>query len=458
MPHFFLWRYITLMSLLALLSSCAQYTRIHNKALPRQSAGVMMKSVTEARAIVHGDIALVLAFSGGGTRAAAFSYGVLKELRDTKIVENGTQQSLLDEVDLINSVSGGSFTAAYYGIHREKTFRHFERDFLKRDFQNELISRILNPLYWFKSLANGFDRTELAVEYYDKELFHGATLGDFRNEKGPIIAIHATDIGTGERFTFIPDFFRLICSDWEKFPVARAVTASSAVPIAFAPVTLENFSDRCHDEVPDWLQQAKDDRDWQRRDMARAVLSYKNTDEREYIHLVDGGITDNLGLRATQEFIEMSGDVRRAIRRPDNKPFRHLVIISVNSATRPSPQFEKSAEEPPLAAVADASTSSMMRRYNNDTLQGMHESVKQWAQGLSTPEHPVQGHLIEVNFEQVKSMETRRVLNHIPTSLGLPEPEIELLTEQGRELLRNSPEFQKLLQQLRDGKDLVQSQ
>jgi len=431
-----------------LLVSCAQYTRIHNKPLPRQGGELMMKSVTEAKPIVHGDVALVLAFSGGGTRAAAFSYGVLKELRETPIVENGKPQSLLDEVDMINSVSGGSFTAAYYGINHDKIFRHFEHDFLKRDFQNELISRILNPLYWVKSLANGFDRTELAVEYYDKELFHGATLGDFRNDKGPIISLHATDIGTGERFSFLPDYFRLICSDWSKFSVARAVTASSAVPVAFAPVTLENNAARCNDEAPDWLLHAQNDKDWQRRDLARALLSYHDSHERQYIHLVDGGIADNLGLRATQEFIEMTGDVRKATRSADGKPFKHLVVISVNSATRPTPLFEHSAEEPSLATVADASSSSMMRRFNNDTLTTMHENVKKWAQQLSTPEITVQGHFIEVSFEQVRSVETRRVLNHIPTSLGLPEPEIELLTQQGREILRSSPQFQQLLEQL----------
>lgn len=441
-------RHLVLLSLLAVLASCAQYTRIHNKALPRQSGELMMKSVTDARPIVRGDVAMVLAFSGGGTRAAAFSYGVLKELRETPIAASGAHQTLLDEVDMINSVSGGSFTAAYYGINRDKIFRHFERDFLKRDFQNELISRILNPLYWVKSLANGFDRTELAVEYYDKELFHGATLGDFRNDKGPIISLHATDIGTGERFSFLPDYFRLICSDWRRFPVARAVTASSAVPVAFAPVTLQNHATHCNDEAPDWLLQAQIAADWQRRDLARALLSYRNAREREYIHLVDGGITDNLGLRATQEFIEMTGDVRKATRSVDGKPFRHLVVISVNSATRPTPQFERSAEEPPLAAVADASSSSMMRRFNNDTLATMRANVKKWAAELSTPNHPVHGHFIEVSFEQVRSAETRRVLNHIPTSLGLPEAEIELLTQQGREILRHSPQFQQLLSAL----------
>lgn len=53
----------------------------------------------------------VLSFSGGGTRAAAFSYGVLEELRRTEIVVDGHHRRLIDEVDTITGVSGGSFTA-----------------------------------------------------------------------------------------------------------------------------------------------------------------------------------------------------------------------------------------------------------------------------------------------------------------------------------------------------------
>ena len=62
------------------------------------------------------EMGLAVAFSGGGTRAAAFSYGVLEKLRDTWLVINGEETRLLDEIDVISSVSGGSFTAAYYGL------------------------------------------------------------------------------------------------------------------------------------------------------------------------------------------------------------------------------------------------------------------------------------------------------------------------------------------------------
>jgi hypothetical protein len=69
-----------------------------------------------------GHVLLYVAFSGGGTRAAAFAYGVLQELRDTSIVSAGKNVRLLDEVDALSGVSGGSFPAGYYGLFGDRIF------------------------------------------------------------------------------------------------------------------------------------------------------------------------------------------------------------------------------------------------------------------------------------------------------------------------------------------------
>src|SRR5262249_1833123 len=89
---------------------------------------------------------VILAFSGGGgIRAAAFSYGVLETLRRTEIVgPSGTSFRLLDQVDIITGVSGGSFTALAYGLYGERLFDEYEKRFLKRNVQGELIGRLLN--------------------------------------------------------------------------------------------------------------------------------------------------------------------------------------------------------------------------------------------------------------------------------------------------------------------------
>ena len=85
-----------------------------------------------------GDTVIYLAFSGGGTRAAAFAYGVMEELSATQIAIGGERRSLLEEVDTISGVSGGSFPAAYYGLYGDRIFQEFEPRFLKKNVQRAL--------------------------------------------------------------------------------------------------------------------------------------------------------------------------------------------------------------------------------------------------------------------------------------------------------------------------------
>ena len=110
----------------------------------------------------------------------------MQELRDTLIDVNGETTRLLDEVDTISSVSGGSFTSAYYGLFGDQIFESFEDDFLLRDVQRTLIKRIFNPLNWYKGITQGFNRKEIAVDYYEDTVFKGSTFSDFRKD-GPFI-------------------------------------------------------------------------------------------------------------------------------------------------------------------------------------------------------------------------------------------------------------------------------
>ncbi len=90
---------------------------------------------------------VAIAFSGGGTRAAAFSYGVLETLRKTEFVNaQGERSRMIDHIDVITGVSGGSFTALAYGLYGEQLFDQYESRFLKRNVQGEIIGRSLNPL------------------------------------------------------------------------------------------------------------------------------------------------------------------------------------------------------------------------------------------------------------------------------------------------------------------------
>ncbi|MCX5908783.1 MAG: patatin-like phospholipase family protein, partial [Deltaproteobacteria bacterium] len=239
----------------------------------------------------HSDhLVLFLTFSGGGTRAASLAYGVLEELDNTPVILGGERKFLLDEVDVISGVSGGSFTAVYYGLFGRRIFQDFEDRFLKKNIQKELFLETLKPKNWFRLLSGNFGRNDLAAEYYDQNIFEGKTFNDILTREGPLILVNATDITLGTHFTFSQDIFDLICSDVCRLPVARAVAASSAVPILLSPITMYNFAGSCNYEVPEWMKKSLEDPEASRRQLQRALhlRSYMDANKRPYIHLMDG--------------------------------------------------------------------------------------------------------------------------------------------------------------------------
>ena len=138
------------------------------------------------------------------------------------------RHTLLDEVDLISGVSGGSFTASYFGLHGRDIFNDFRTEFLYGDFQGAMLWGLANPVNWVRLWSPRFGRSDMAQEYYDYKLFKGATLGDIAKKPGPVVIVLATEAIEGISFGFTPSQFALICSDFDKFPVSRAVAASAA--------------------------------------------------------------------------------------------------------------------------------------------------------------------------------------------------------------------------------------
>jgi NTE family protein len=183
-----------------------------------------------------------LSFSGGGTRAAALSYGVMRALANTSIVWRGHPTTLLAEVDCISSVSGGSFTAAYYGLFRDEFFQTFEPNFLKRNITRELIWRTLNPVNWLRLASPWFSRIDLAAEPYDETVFRNATFQALiESRRRPYIVLNATNMRNGVGFQFTQDQFDFLGSRLDSYPVARAVAASSAFPFLLSPLTVKAY-------------------------------------------------------------------------------------------------------------------------------------------------------------------------------------------------------------------------
>ena len=194
-------------SVLILVAGCAHYPV--NRPLDRVDPQAGYRGRNLINPETDQELLLLLTFSGGGTRAAAFSYGVLETLRDTTVSIHGRQKErLLDEVDWISGVSGGSFTAAYYGLFRDRIFEDFETRFLKKNIQGDLTRAMLfNPVNWGKLFSAYYDRSDLAADYYNQHVFEGKTFGDLLARKEPMIVINATDMVHGTRVSFVQDVF-----------------------------------------------------------------------------------------------------------------------------------------------------------------------------------------------------------------------------------------------------------
>jgi NTE family protein len=438
-----LFKITGIMMLTLVVVGCSTTPVPVNEATTSIDMSTGYRRLQNAKLEFSGDSAVLLAFSGGGTRAAALSYGVLEELRDTVIGDGETPLRLLDEVDSISSVSGGSFTAAYYGAYRDKIFENYEEDFLHLEVQQTLIRRLLNPANWFRGMFSGFDRTEMAVDYYDRKIFKGATFGDMAKQGPPYIEINATDLSNGLRFTFNQERFDLICSDLSDFPLARAVTASSAVPVMFPPITLKNYADQCDIEDSDaWnillkAEQAADSKSQQQ--LMAGLKSYRDVDKRPYVHLVDGGIADNLGLRAITERFELLNSVGLA--KATTRVPSSILIVLVNAQVKPERTIDSSAKKPSVSDTMSAYTSAQMDRYNQETLDTLREGIAEFEKLAAEMGTPTRVYFTEVGFELAESSEVANFFNSLPTSLQLEQLEVDRLIGAGRLLLRHEPTF-----------------
>jgi NTE family protein len=393
---------------------------------------------------------LMVAFSGGGTRAASFAYGVLEELAATPVEIGGRRRRLLDEVDLISGVSGGSVTAAYYGLYGDRIFTDFERRFLKRNVQLGMFLQILLPQNWPRLYSAYFDRSELAAEYFDDYVFDGATFHDLDRLDRPRILINATDLLSGDRFGFTQEQFDFICSDLSSFPLSRAVAASSAVPVILSPVTLWNYAGKCGFQSPAWLEASlRDDQgSIRRRVAARSLSSYLDARRRRFIHLVDGGISDNLGVRGLTSRLLLERYSGETLESEGWGSVREIVVIVVNAETAPDPSWSLRDFAPPLAAVLDWVTSAQISRYNVETTELLQAELERVTAALSARGHPVHFHLVEVSFAGVTDERERRRLASTPTSFYLRAKAVDKLRQVGRELLHNSVELRTVLAEL----------
>jgi NTE family protein len=451
-----------LIGIVLLAAGCA--SRPINPPLAKSDADAGYRFRPAAAERSGGDDLIVLAFSGGGTRAAAFSFGVLETLRDVRVsTAKDGERRLLDSVAVITGVSGGSFTALAYALHGERLFAEYEARFLKRDVEGTLLSRLLEPSYWGPLASTGWGRSELAADYYDEILFDRATFAQIAGRPGPLAIANATDLSSGARFYFSQSQFDVLCSDLGAVRLSRAAAASSAVPVVLSPVTFNNYGGNCGYSPPAWLRQLASAPPAARQAAARPLAdlreleAYGDGTARPYLHLVDGGVADNLALRGVLSVLGEYEALQRLGLPSDFDRVRRIVVFVVNSQSSAPNDWDQREGAPGPAAVLMQAVGVPINYYSHDAVNQLHDMAARWAElrairdaaspaDLAKPAFAAAARapraelfVVDVSFAALTDAALRERLNRLPTSFVLPGGDVDDLRRAARAIVLDSP-------------------
>lgn len=379
---------------------------------------------------------IITSLSGGGHRAAAFGYSVLESLSRTRVTWEGQDKRLIDELDGLVAVSGGSLTASYYALHRDATFSNFVRDVLQADIQSQVVSRMLSPRGLWRAAGARFGRGDILQEVLDETVFRGATYADLPRLR-PMLVINATEMVSGELFQFAQEQFDDLCSDLGPMPLARSVAASMAVPILFSPITLWNYREQCPapGNRPPWVTALR---------------------HQPFVHLMDGGLADNLGVRGPLEMISGRGGLLSAFAGLGLQTPRKVVFIVANAQVAPEFTADSSPDTPGLLRQLRAMVDIPINRYSNSSMQTLRTSIEGWKRELAaynaarppTEQRHVEFYAIDVSAESANDVAGTKALRDIPTSLRLSGEQVETVLRMARQRLAADPDFQRLLSDL----------
>jgi NTE family protein len=276
--------------------------------------------------------------------------------------------------------------------------------------------------------------------------------------------MNATDMTYGTRVGFAQEFFDYICSDLSRFSVARAAAASSAVPMALTPITLRNHAGTCGFTTPEEFKEILKGRELTARQfyLANDIGVYTDSGKKPYIHLFDGGVSDNLGLRAILDRLIFSGILPDSIKGTPLEKAHKVVLIVVNAETKADDKWDGRASPPSIGASFSSYTGVSLERYNRETLALLKEAVKPWADGVTKQRcegrtvstepgscGDIRFYVIEVEFAALKDETERNYFGRLRTSFSLASEEVDKIRDAAHRILIESEEFKRLLGDLR---------
>ncbi|HXJ02590.1 MAG TPA: patatin-like phospholipase family protein [Micropepsaceae bacterium] len=412
--------------------------------------------------------AVMLSFSGGGTRAAAFADGVLHAFAQTELRNNaGGNVPLASEIDVISSVSGGSVTAGYFGLAGIDGLNTLENDFLYTDVEGALIKRVLgNPTRLF------YPRIGVLESYFEDTLFHQQTYQKMIDvslrgrARRPYIILNAADMASGSQFSFTQDQFDLICADLSSFRIANAVASSAAFPVAFSPVTIKNRAPcRAQTEAASmpatgWGLTVDRLPEPSRITLDRSVtpqggvnypaagnlarfrrgttdINYLNRDARKnYVQLLDGGIADNLGLTMPFTFLTSATESPSILSWANTGKIDKMLFVVVNARGESANDFGTRERPPGAVDSLLASIGTPIDATSFQFLGRVDDIIDDRVKPKST---------VVVGFDLIANPNCRTHFQGLATAWTLPRQDVDDLIALGKAMVLQSPAYKEFV-------------
>lgn len=401
-----------------------------------------------------GETLIVVTASGGGTRAASLAMSVLKAMDKVRLRAGGT---LAEEVDILSSVSGGSVAAAYFAMRGRDGFADFDREFLQHNGMSALLGSGLAQLPALATPSR--ERIDILIDYFDERLFKSKTYGELiERRRRPYLILNAADMVEGSPFPFTQYTMDLLCSDLAKMKLSTAVAASAAFPVAFSPVTLTNYRPCDTRRKPGWLE---NDTPWYfdppRVMWQRTAAPYAEGDRKKFIHLLDGGIADNLGVAEPFRLLT-SEDASPLLRqRIAQGRIKKIVFVLVNARSAAPSDLDGKRDTPGIVDMLASSIYSALDRATFNMAERLRTLLTEFFMAQANNrilDRETRAnfatvarntYLIPIDFHAIDDPKCRVHYHSIGTNWALPADTLASIDAIGEALIANHPQFRPML-------------
>ena len=298
-----------------------------------------------------------------------------------------------------------------------------------------------------------------------------ATLAAINQPGKPLVVINASDTTAAEVFSFTPDTLDDLCLSFNDIPVAAAVSASAAVPVAFSPVLLKNRAwsgwEGNRRPAGDWRTPLRADggayanieafrtaRYW--ASLRADRLAYR---EEPYVRLLDGGRADNLRLTAARRVLMDPHSPAYVYSALGEGRLRRLVVISVNARSDARNDIDQSAARTTIAEMVsavtsvpiDATTANVAASFRGfiENLMNGRERSRRAGKTVDFKIYPVEIDFDELPTNSPAEVADRDNVKSISTSWTITPEDVTLIDKVAGVLLWRHPCLNGLLDDLR---------